>query len=195
MEKKNKKKISVKAATRGLITGFVAYSILVMFIFIALVILITWIINNNKTNINYDVIKYSLPAIGAFLIFFLVKAICRLSTFDLFRKCKIEEKDIEIVSGRTNFFYLFCIAFSVLVILIYLLARFNNEQLTIQQFSNDYYDTYSEEYADYLTEKMANNFAQEKANVLIGTLIVESGLLLGILSLISTQRNLIEKYN
>ena len=78
-ESKSKKKMIVpKTATKGLINGFIAYGIMLMFIFLSLVVVVVWFVDNHKESINYDVLKYTLPALGAFIIFFLIRATCKL---------------------------------------------------------------------------------------------------------------------
>ncbi|MCI8310352.1 MAG: hypothetical protein HFJ45_09425 [Clostridia bacterium] len=195
-EKKDERKnISTSTAVRALINGFVSYSVLIVFIFLTLLIVVSWIINNNKNVIDYDVLKYSLPAIAAFIIFFLVKGICNLSTYDLFKNCKIENDQIEKVSIKMNFFYICCVIFSVCVIIIYLLTRFNNEKTIIQNYSEIYYTNNEPAYAEFKINEMIDTFETEKTNVLIQAIIMECGLIFGIFSLIPTQKNLIKKYN
>ena len=188
-----KKVISSKTAIKGLINGFVAYGILVIFIFLSIIISVAWVINNNKNTINYNVLKYSLPAIASILIFFLIRCICKLSTFDLFKKCKIEDNQIETVSTKMNLFFICVIIFSVCIIIFYLLTRFNNTLITLE--INNYYSIYSEDFAEFKSNEILQNFDTEKSDVLIQTLIIEIGLLLGLFSLIPEQKKLIKKYN
>jgi hypothetical protein len=192
---KEKKEISVKTAVKGLINGFVSYGILIMFIFLSLVIVVSWGVNNNKEVINYNVLKFSLPALASILIFFLLRAICRLSTYDLFKKCKIENEKIENVSSKMNFFYLCCILFFVCIIILYLTVKFNNEKALIQNYSNLYYEDYSSDFAEYKTDEMMEQCENNEMDTLIQTIIIEIGLIFGIFSLIPTQKKLIEQYN
>ena len=163
----------------------------------SIVIFTTWLVENNKDFVDYDVLKYSLPILAAFLIFFLIRTTCRLSTFDLFKNCKIDKKDIDAVCNKMNFFYICLVAFSVIVIILYLITRFSNEKLLITRDLSQYSpssistSTYAEEKEKELIEKYEDN----KTNTLIQTTIIEMGLLLGIFSLIPNQRRLIERYN
>lgn len=191
----DKKDISVKTAVKGLINGFVSYSVLILFLFLILIIVGTWILNNNQTNLNYDIIKFTLPLIASIIIFFAVRAICKLSTFDLFNKCKIEKEKIESVSSKMNLFFIGCIVFSVIAIILFLTAKFHNQQLDIEEVRIEYYSTYSENYAESLTSNMISEFKIERSDTILQTLIIETGLLLGIFSLVPTQKKLIEKYN
>jgi hypothetical protein len=193
--KESKKTISVKTAVKGLVNGFVAYGILILFIFLALTILITWSVNSVKDAINYNVLKYSLPLLAAFIIFFLIRAICRLSTFDLFKKCKIENKDVELVSSKMNLFFIICIFFFVILIIFSLFTRFNNQLKIIQKESDSYYSSFNQDYAKYLSDKDYSEYEEQKNTTIIQTVIVECGLLFGLFSLIPTQKKFIENYN
>ena len=189
-----KKSIVPRTAVKGLINGFVAYGILLVFIFLTVVVIVTWAIDNHKSTINYDVLKYILSVIAAFMIFFLVRLDCRLSTFDLFKNCKIEEKEVEGVCTKMNCFYICLVGFSVVAIIIYLMARFNNEKVQITRDLINYNEV-SSAYAEEKEQELIEEYETNKADTIIQTTIVEMGLLLGIFSLVPTQKKLIEKYN
>ena len=129
----DKKAIHPRTAVKALINGFVAYGILIIFIFLTITVFTTWIVDNNRDVVNYDVLKYSSPLLAAFLIFFLVRATCHLSTFDLFKNCKIEKEEVDEVCTKMNFFYICLIAFSVAIIIIYMITRFSNERIQIDK--------------------------------------------------------------
>ena len=192
---KKKKSILPKTAVKGLINGFISYGILLIFIFFAIVVLVTWIIENNRNVVNYNVLKYTLPILAAFLVYFLIRATCILSTFDLFKNCEIQKNEIDSVCKKMNLFYICVVAFSIMSIVIYLLTRFSNEKVMIardiSQYSTDISSSYAEEKKKELIEEYENN----KENILIQTIIVEIGSLIGIFSLMPNQKKLIERYN
>ncbi len=193
--KNEEKKIIVpRTAVKGLINGFVAYGILLIFIFLSIVIVTTWLVDNHKSQIDYNVLKYSLPTLAAFLIFFLVRVNCRLSTFDLFKNCRIQKEEVDKVCGKMNFFYICLVAFSVITIIVYLLTRFGNERSNINRDLAVYRETNSV-YAEEKEEELIKEYEENRSDTLIQTLIVEMGLLLGIFSLIPHQKKLIERYN
>ena len=193
-ENKEKKSIISRTAIKGLINGFISYGFLLIFIFLSIAVVVTWLVDNNKASINYDVIKYTLPLMGAFLIFFLVRATCRLSTFDLLKKCKIEKDDIDKVCNKMNFFYICIVIFSVITILIYLMARVDNEKVQITRDLISYSSSIPG-YAEKKEQELITKYEEERADFLIQTLIIETGLLLGIFSLIPNQKKLIKRYN
>ena len=194
IESTEKKSILPRTAVKALINGFVAYGILLIFIFLTITIFTTWIVDNNKSVINYDVLKYTLPLLAAFLIFFLVRANCRLSTYDLFKNCKIDKEEVDKVCSKMNFFYICLVAFSVITIIVYLITRFSNERVQISRDLMIYNQTNSI-YAEEKEQELIEEYETNKANTLVQTLIIEMGLLLGIFSLIPNQKRLIERYN
>lgn len=194
-EKVEKKNIVPRTAVKGLINGFIAYGILLIFIFLSITIFTAWLVGNHKDVVDYNVLKYSLPLLAAFLIFFLIRATCRLSTFDLFKKCKIKKDEVDTVCNKMNFFYVCLIAFSVAIIIIYLITRFSNERINIAKDLSVYSQTNTQSYVDKKEEELISAYEENRADILIQTLIIEMGLLLGIFSLIPNQRRLIERYN
>lgn len=189
-----KKSILPRTAVKALINGFVAYGILLIFIFLTITIFTTWVIDNHRDVVDYNVLKYSLPLLAAFLIFFLVRATCHLSTFDLFKNCKIDKEEIDGVCVKMNFFYICLVAFSVVTIIVYLITRFSNERVQINR-DLMVYNQANSVYADEKEQELMEEYETNRANTLVQTLIVEMGLLLGIFSLIPNQRRLIERYN
>ena len=191
----NKKNIIPRTAVKGLINGFISYGILLIFIFLSIVVVVTWFVNNHMKTIDYNVLKYSLPLIGALLIFFLVRATCRLSTFDLFKKCKIEKDDVNKVCSKMNFFYICVVAFSVVTVLLYLMVKVGNEKVQITRDMMSYYSPSISAYAEKKEQELITKYEEERTDYLIQTIIIEMGLLSGIFSLIPNQKKLIEKYN
>ena len=194
VKKEVKKEILPRTAVKGLINGFIAYGILLIFIFLSIVVVVTWFVENNKDMIDYNVLKYSLPTLAAFLIFFLVRSTCRLSTFDLFKNCKIKKDEIDSVCSKMNFFYICVVIFSVLAIIVFLIARFGREKVDMARDLTNYSQSNSY-YAREKEEEIMKDFEERRSDTIIQTMIIEAGLLLGMFSLIPNQKKLIELYN
>ena len=94
-----------------------------------------------------------------------------------------------------NLFFIGCAIISVVLILLILNVRFNNQKTDIEQTSQEYYADFPDSFAEYLTIEMISDFREDRAVAIIQVVIIEIGLLFGLLSLISTQRKLIERYN
>jgi hypothetical protein len=85
--------------------------------------------------------------------------------------------------------------FFVFLIIFTLFIRFNNQLKIIQNESDSYYSSFTEDYANYLSDKAYTEFEEQKNDTIIQTVIIECGLLFGLFSLIPTQKKLIEIYN
>lgn len=194
MEKK--KNIDAKVAVKGLITGFVSYGILIIFLFFTLAIFIAWLIGNNiDAFYNYNLVKYSLTIIGGFILFFFIRLICKLSTIDLLNKCKIKKDDINKVASKMNIFFICFTIFLLIIIITSLLARFNLQKSEIQLKDAKYHSTLPYEFAETLTDSLIKDYQIQKSHTILQTTILEIGVILGIFSLIPTQKRLLEKYN
>ena len=191
----DKKRIEKRVAIKGLINGFIAYGVLLMFIFFSLIVLISWFLNKYQDSLNYNVLKYTLPVVASFLAFFLMRLVCRLSTYDLFKKCKVDKKYVDSISSKMTIFFIGCIIISILLVIVILNVRFYNEKIDIQETSATYYSELTDSFAEYLTNEMIYEFRAERPIVIIQTVIIETGILFGLISLISIQKNLIERYN
>ena len=190
-----KKEIEAKVAVKGLVNGFIAYGFLIFFIVIAAVVFVNWKLNQYQDSVNYEVLEFTLPIIIAFLMYFLIRRICQLSSYDLFKKCRIKQEDIEKVKNKMNLFFIGSAIFFVIVFVLLLTIKFNNEKISIYQTSNNYYSIYSEEFAESLTLDLIYEFQEEKYIFSLQAAIIEIGLLAGLFSLISGQEKFIERYN
>ncbi len=190
-----KKHIDKKVAVKALINGFISYGILLMFLFISLIVVVSWALNKYKDSVSYNILKFTLPVLAAFLAFLLIRLVCRLSTFDLFKKCKVYKKDVNKISSSMNIFFIGCVIVSIILILVTLNVRFSNQKLDIQRSTDEYYSEFSEPFAEYLTLEMISDFRVDRSITIIQTTIIELGLLFGLFSLISTQKKYIERYN
>lgn len=195
--KKSTKKqvISAGVATRGLINGFIAYSFLIGFIFLIIYLIIMNCLNNFTNNNLPNELNYTIPAISAIIIFFLIRGICYLSTYDLFKKNKVNKKDLNIVYSNTNLFFILLVILSVGLVTVNLTARFRNERANLEKQKTQYYEAYEENMADDLLVDAIEEYTTEKHITLIKTLIVEFGVVIGLFSLFTHQKNLIEKLN
>ena len=190
-----KRLISSNTAIKGLINGFISYGFLIGFIFLIIFLIITNTINNIEGSQNATILQYTIPTITAIIIFFIVRIVCNLSTFDLFKKCKIDKKEISKVSSKMNLFYIIFIVFSLMIIIMNLTLRFKNQRLNIAETQEQYYEIYEKNMADDLTIELIKEYSINKFHTIIHAIIIEFGLFLGTFSLIPTQKNLIEKYN
>ena len=140
-------------------------------------------------------LNYTIPAISAIVIFFLIRSICYLSSYDLFKKNKIHKKDVSIVCSNTNLFYILLVILSISLLTVNLTVRFRNERASLEQQKTQYYEIYEENMADDLLVDAIEKYTAEKHVTIVKTLIFELGVVLGLFSLFTHQKNLIEKMN
>ena len=119
----------------------------------------------------------------------------RGNTYNLGKKWKGEKEDVDSISSKMTMFFIGCIIISVILVIAILNVRFYNETINIQETSTSYYSEFTDSFADYLTNELINDFKTEKPIVIIQAIIIEIGIFFGLISLISIQKNLIERYN
>lgn len=190
-----KKIISTEAATRGLINGFISYGILIGFIFLIIFLIIINCIDNILGSDVPYMLNYTLPAIAATILFFIIRSVCYLSTYDLFKKCKVEKDNINIISSNMNLFYILFVILTLAIVTVNLIVMFRNQKTEIEQTRDTYYEIYTEDFANDLTADMIEDFSKNKFTSIMQSLIIEFGIFLGTFSLLTTQKKLIEKLN
>ena len=190
-----KQLISKGTAIKGLINGFLSYAFVLGFIFLIISLIILNLFTNHTTGNLNSTLRFTLPLIASIIIFFMIRWVCDLSTFDLFKKCKIKDEDISKVSSNMNLFYILFIMFSLIVVIFTLTTKFNEEKASIELASEEFYSIHSESFADSLIAEMVEDFAIEKIYSIMYAIIFETAIFLGTLSLIKTQKELIKKYN
>lgn len=190
----DKKEISVKTSVKAIITGFVAYGILLGFLAICVKLIINAIINA-LPNSNLVTLSYSLPLLGIFVIYFVIHGLCRLSTYDVFKKCKTNEENIDNISRKMNLFFIICIIFSVVFSIATLSLSNTAKYQSIELAKLEYGSVFSNDFTNQLTNSMINDFNKEKTYSLISTTILELGFVVSFFSLIPFQKKMLKLYN
>lgn len=190
----NKKEISAGTTVKAVITGYIAYGILIGFIVFMATFVVNWTISQ-MPNVDHRALSITLPILGVCLLYFIIHGVCKLSIYDVFKKCKTNPSRIEQISTRLNLFILLCIAISVIFVIVILSLNFNNEKKSIAVSAYQYNTIHSEKFAAELTNRMLEDFQEEKTNTIISTIILELGMVVAYFSIIPYQKKLIEKYN
>lgn len=188
------KEITAGTSVKAVITGYIAYGILVGFILFFVALVTNWCVGQIP-NANHRVLSITLPVLGIFFLYFIMHGICKLSVYDVFKKCKTNPDGIEKIHTRLNLFILICVAVSVVLVVFNLTMSFNSQKKSIVVSSYQYSQIHSQEFASELTNEMIENYEVQKANTIIATIIFEAGIVLTFFSLIPYQRKMIEKYN
>lgn len=194
MNKEEKKEITLGTTVKAVITGYVSYGILVGFIVFAISIFINWCLSI-LPNVNERVIAITIPLLSIFFLYAIVRGVCKLSIHDVFKKCKTNPENLTKVTSRLNLFVMILIAVFVVGSIGILMINFNNQEQCIIVSSYQYKAIHSPEFAAQLTNEMMNQYAEEKTNAIISTVIIELGMVISLFSVIPLQKKLIEKEN
>lgn len=194
MKKEDKQEITLGTSVRAVITGYIAYGILVGFIIFIVNVFVQWCIQS-MPNPNYRTLAISLPLIAIFFLYFIIHGICKLSVYDVFKKCKTNPENLPKIATRLNLFIMICIAVYVVGSISIVLINFSNEQKDIAVSAYQYSSIHSEEFAKEQTDEMLAQFSEEKTNTIISTVILELGVVVSLFTIIPYQKKMIEEYN
>ena len=189
-----KKEITAQTTVRAIITGFASYGIILIFISLAIFAIVDKFLSNFEGTSTRG-LYITIPLIDVILLFLALHLICKISTYDVFRKCKTNTEKYKKINKFMNFFFIVCI-----VLVVFLFTQLLNLNLKYQLTSIDYSlmqdkRVFSEEHINMLHDKMNEQFNESKTNLVISTTILSVGTAISFLSLIPYQRKMITKYN
>lgn len=194
MKKEDKQEITLGTTVKAIVTGYVAYGILIGFVAYMVGIVINYCFKSIE-GANLRVISITLPIIEAIFIYFIVRGVCKLSIHDVFKKCKTNPENLPRINSRLSLFIMIMVAVYVAGSIIVLQLDFKSKQESIVVSSYRYQNLYSEKFASDLTNEMQVDFKEEKENTIISTILIELGMVISLFSVIPLQRKLIEKKN
>ena len=190
-----KKIIPAKTVVKALITGFVSYGIVIGFLLFTIALVVNTFVYNIP-NANQKVLAFSLPLLFAFILYFSIHSICRLSTSDLFNKCKTESnEELTKITSKMNLFFLICVITLVIISNSLLMLKLSNERKSIDIASQTYSTVFSENFTSNLTNEMLADYNEKKNQTLASAIILELSLVVSFISLIPYQKKMILEYN
>ena len=190
----NKKEISSENVVKNIIQGFVSYGILSIFI----VLLIISAINYSLKSLSISNIRglyITLPLMAIIILYSIIHLICRLSTYDVFKKYKTSSENYKKIMKNLNIFFIIYIIISIVLVLGLLYLNLEYQLKSIELAKLQYGEVFSEEHINLLVNEMTDFYNESKTNLIISTVILEIGISVSFLSLISYQRKMILKYN
>ena len=190
----DKKEITAKTTVKAIITGFVSYGIITIFICLLIFAVGDYFLSqfpNNSVNGLY----ITLPLIASIFMYFTIHLICRISTFDVFKKCKVDPKNYKAIIKKLNLFFIICIILSVIIFLSLLYLNLEYQLKSIELASVQYKKVFSENHIKILQSEMNNTYQVSKTNLTTSTIILVIGLSISFLSWIPYQRKMILEYN
>ena len=188
-----KKEISARTTVKAIITGFVSYGIITVFICLLFFAIGDYFLGqfSSKTASGLYV---TLPLISVIFLYFIIHSICRISTYDVFKKCKTDPKNYKIIVKSLNIFFIICIVLSIILFLTLLYLNLEYQLKSIELTSVQYKEVFSENHIKILQTEMNTIFEESKTNLTKSTVILVIGLSISFLSLIPYQRKMILKY-
>ena len=190
-----KKEISTRTTIKAIITGFVSYGIITMFISFL-------IISFGNRFLSYfsgkqaDGLYITIPLMAAILLYFIIHAICRISTYDVFKKCKTNPDNYKAINKYLAFFFIVCVVFSVVLFSSMLYYNLLYQAKYIEFFKVQYtIESLPDTYIDSMLSDMTTRYNDSKINLITSTIILISGVSISFLSLINYQKKMLTKYN
>lgn len=194
MKKEEKKEITTRTAVKAIITGYIAYGILVGFIMFVVGIVVNWCLGL-LPNANNNILMVTVPLIGVVLLYMVLHVVCKMSIHDVFKKCKTNPNNLQKIISRMNLFVIICIIIDVIASVGILLINFNNQEQAIEIASYKYSSIHSEQFTSELTNEMIREYSEAKTRTIVSTIILELGMVVAWLSVIPLQKKLIIGYN
>lgn len=189
-----KNDINATTTVRHIITGFVSYSIITGFICFVILIVINNLLSN-FVGVSSRGLYITLPLMAIILIYAIIHGICKLSTYDTFKKAKTNPDNYKKIVKYLNIFFIACIILSIFVFLELLYLNLSIQTKTIEYSILKYKLVFSDEHVASLAKDMTNSYNFSKTNLTISTVILVIGVAVSILSLIPYQRKMILRYN
>ncbi len=189
-----KKEISCRTTIKAIITGFVSYGVIVIFVCLLLLAIANNFMQNITTS-NINGLYITLPLMASLIIFLLAQLLCKLSTYDVFKKCKTNPDNYKKINKYLTLFFVICIILSIVLFLTLLYLNLQFQTKTIEYTVLKYKEIFSAEHTQMLQDEMTAAYEVSKVNLIRSTVILEIGFTISFLSLIPYQMKMIKKYN
>ncbi len=197
MEKIEKKEIPERTAVKAFVNGFVSYGIIFSFITIVFITLFKLATKNLNVNneFNYMIVNSILKSI---IFFFLILFVCRISTFDVLKKCKVKKEDIKYINTNMTKFFIICCLFSLMIFSFNLSLKYLNMKNDLYRIQTSNYNSFKDDDVKIATALTDREITKNKDNWFkykFCASIVEVSILISCVYLISYQKKMILIYN
>lgn len=189
-----KKEISARTTVKAIITGFVSYGIITIFICLLFFAVGNYFLKQFSGN-TASGLYITLPLMSVIMLYFIIHAICKLSTYDVFKKCRTSSDNYKLITKALNIFFIICIILSIALFLSLLYLNLEYQLKSMELASIQYREVFSEDHIKILQSEMNTVYDESKTNLTKSTVILVIGLSLSFLSLIPYQRKMILRYN
>ena len=114
MERVELKEISAKTTVKAIITGFVSYGIITVFMCLLIFALGNYFLSQFSGNAAGG-LYITIPLLAAIMLYFIIHLICRISTYDVLKKCKVDPKNYKTITKSLNIFTIFSCSNSLFI--------------------------------------------------------------------------------
>ena len=194
MERVERKEINAKTTVKAIITGFVSYGIITIFICLLIFAIGNYVLSQ-FTSKSAQGLYVTLPLIASIFLYFIIHLICRISTYDVLKKCKVNPNNYKSIIKSLNIFFIIRIVLSIILFLSLLYLNLQYQLKSIELASVQYREVFSENHIKILQSEMNSIYELSKSNLTTSTVILVIGLSISFLSLIPYQRKMILEYN
>ena len=194
MERVERKEINARTTVKAIITGFVSYGIITIFICLLIFAIGNYFLSQFTSKAAQG-LYVTLPLIASIFLYFIIHLICRISTYDVLKKCKVNPNNYKSIVKSLNIFFIICIALSIILFLSLLYLNLQYQLKSIELASVQYREVFSENHIKILQSEMNSIYELSKSNLTTSTVILVIGLSISFLSLIPYQRKMIVQYN
>ena len=118
------------------------------------------------------------------MLYFIIHLICRISTYDVLKKCKVNPNNYKTIVKALNIFFIICIILSIILFLSLLYLNLQYQLKSIELASVQYREVFSENHIKILQSEMNSIYENSKTNLTTSTVILVIGLSISFLSLI-----------
>ena len=189
-----KQEIDANSVIKGLINGFVCYGIICIFLCLLILSIGNYALKDFSGSTSRG-LYITWPLMAVIILYFIIHFICRMSTYDVFKKHKTNPDNYKSIIKYLNIFFIICIILSMVLFLELLYLNLQYQIKSIDYATVKYKEVFSQEHIELLKEDMMEVFNESKINLTISTVILEIGVAISFISLISYQRKMITKYN
>ena len=192
-----KKIISENTAVKAFINGFIAYGFIFAFI-IFIAVAFFKLVTQHLTFENDLTVAISTSILSAITLYFGTLFLCRLSTFDVLKKCKLNKETIQNINKKMSIFFVICAIASLFICLLIVTNKYTNSTIDFQTASKNYYNAFKDdniEIANSFINKFKNDLKDDWSKFIISTSILEGSIIFSCLYLIIYQKKMISLYN
>ena len=137
MERREKIEIGTRTTVKAIITGFVSYGIIASFIILLCIALASYFYDNFKGTSSFG-LHITLPLMFDIFLYFLLHLICKISTYDVFKKCRTNKENYEKIIKYLDIFFLACVILSILLVsyLLYLNLEYQIQSINYSVYKS-----------------------------------------------------------